>query len=103
MLSDLMFRRLGLGWEPSMGLDVVHRVAMEAAPVMGWSDHETRAQVAAYESFVRDHFNLQEQLTRAEAGSAVHCGAEHGQSYDSSATSPFSTDLSIHPSHQLFQ
>src|SRR3546814_19955265 len=77
MLSDLMFRRLGLGWEPSMGLDVVHRVAMEAAPVMGWSDHETRAQVAAYESFVRDHFNPQEQRTRAEAGSAVNGGAAH--------------------------
>src|SRR3546814_20751792 len=79
MLSDLMFRRLGLGWEPSMGLDVVHHVAMEAAPVMGWSDHETRAQVAAYESFVRDHFNPQEQRTRAEAGSAVNGGAAHGQ------------------------
>jgi glycerol-3-phosphate dehydrogenase len=55
-LADLMFRRVGLGWKPSMGLEVAERVARAIAPAMGWSDAEVSAQVRAYEAHVQDHF-----------------------------------------------
>jgi len=65
-LSDLMFRRVGLGWKPAMGLDVAERVAREIAPVMGWTEDEVAGQMRAYASFVRDNFGP----IRADTGAA---------------------------------
>ncbi|KAA0911274.1 FAD-dependent oxidoreductase [Pusillimonas sp. ANT_WB101] len=56
-LSDLMFRRVGLGWGPKMGLNVAQRAADAVADILGWDAQEVDRQVAAYEYFVRDNFN----------------------------------------------
>lgn len=52
-LSDLMMRRLGLGWEPDQGLAQAPEIAEIAAPYMGWSRVQAQTQVRAY----RDHLS----------------------------------------------
>ncbi|MGB6008104.1 FAD-dependent oxidoreductase [Castellaniella sp.] len=78
-LADLMFRRVGLGWEPSMGLDVVRRVAGAIAPEMGWSEAQTADQVRRYESFVQDNFGP----VRAGAGAKEAAMAATGTDFHS--------------------
>lgn len=56
-LSDLLFRRVGLGWGPNMGLNVVRQVADEVADILGWDAADIDKQVADYTHFVRDNFN----------------------------------------------
>ncbi len=56
-LSDLMFRRVGLGWGHNMGLNVAHQAAQAVADIMGWDAPEVNRQVTDYEHFVRENFN----------------------------------------------
>ncbi len=56
-LSDLMFRRVSLGWGHNMGLNVARPAAQAVADIMGWDDLEVDRQVANYEHFVRENFN----------------------------------------------
>lgn len=56
-LSDLMFRRVGLGWGHNMGLNVARQAAQAVADIMGWDAPEVGRQVADYEHFVRENFN----------------------------------------------
>ena len=47
-LSDILRRRLSVGWEPDLGLRHVETVAKLAAPHLGWTPEETAAQVARF-------------------------------------------------------
>ena len=56
-LTDLLFRRVGLGWTPAMGLDVARKAAFSVADILGWSNDEIDRQVESYERFVQENFN----------------------------------------------
>lgn len=47
-LSDLIWRRLGLAWEPGAGLDRADALAAAIAPVLGWDAERSRAEVAEW-------------------------------------------------------
>lgn len=49
-LSDLLMRRLGLGWEPDQGLALARSVAQAAAPHLGWSEGRVEDELLAYET-----------------------------------------------------
>lgn len=57
-LSDILRRRLSVGWEPDFGLRHVERAAKLAAPHLGWTSEETAAQVAAFVDETITEFNL---------------------------------------------
>lgn len=47
-LSDILRRRLSVGWEPDLGLRHVDRAAKLAAPHLGWTPEETAAKIADF-------------------------------------------------------
>lgn len=49
-LSDLLMRRLGLGWEPDQGLALARSVAQAAAPHLGWSEGRVEDELLAYKA-----------------------------------------------------
>ncbi|AZV78660.1 FAD-dependent oxidoreductase [Parasedimentitalea marina] len=49
-LTDLLMRRLGLGWEPDQGVAQARSIAEVAAPHMGWSDARVDAELHAYQN-----------------------------------------------------
>ncbi|MGR3616165.1 MAG: FAD-dependent oxidoreductase [Paracoccaceae bacterium] len=49
-LSDLMMRRLGLGWEPDQGKARARSVAEIAAPHLGWSAETVEDELTAYQA-----------------------------------------------------
>lgn len=55
-VSDILRRRLSLGWEPDLGLSRARMVADLAAPHLAWSPDETAAQLAAFVEEVRQDF-----------------------------------------------
>ncbi|WP_114285562.1 FAD-dependent oxidoreductase [Candidatus Halocynthiibacter alkanivorans] len=52
-LSDLIMRRLGLGWDNDQGLALARPVAEVAAPVLQWSDARIEAEVSAFEAHLQ--------------------------------------------------
>ena len=52
-LTDLMTRRLGLGWEPDQGMGQVKRVAGLAAAELGWSADRVEVEVKQYRAYLR--------------------------------------------------
>ncbi len=48
-LTDLLMRRLGLGWEPDQGVAQARSIAEVAAPHMGWSKARVDAEIHAYQ------------------------------------------------------
>ncbi|MDH2091643.1 FAD-dependent oxidoreductase [Rhizobium pusense] len=48
MLSDILRRRLSVGWEPDLGRRHAKAAAALAAPHLGWTPQETATQVAAF-------------------------------------------------------
>ena len=48
-LTDLLMRRLGVGWEPDQGVAQARSIAEIAAPHMGWSEVQVDAEVHAYQ------------------------------------------------------
>ncbi len=51
-LDDLLFRRTGQAWSPTLGIDTARRAAQVVAPEMNWSVDEIETQVARYTSVV---------------------------------------------------
>lgn len=49
-LSDLLMRRLGLGWEPDQGIDQAREIAEIAAPHLGWSNSRVDDELIAYQT-----------------------------------------------------
>lgn len=47
-LSDILRRRLSVGWEPDLGLRHAEAAARFAAPHLGWTSEETAAQIARF-------------------------------------------------------
>ncbi len=47
-LSDILRRRLSVGWEPDLGLRHAESAARFAAPHLGWTPDETAAQIARF-------------------------------------------------------
>nr|WP_323130757.1 glycerol-3-phosphate dehydrogenase C-terminal domain-containing protein [Sinorhizobium medicae] len=47
-LSDILRRRLSVGWEPDLGLRNVESAAKLAAPHLGWTPEETAAEIADF-------------------------------------------------------
>lgn len=48
-LTDLLMRRLGLGWEPDQGIEQARSVAEIAAPILGWSDAQVETELRNYQ------------------------------------------------------
>jgi glycerol-3-phosphate dehydrogenase len=47
-LSDLLWRRFGVGWSSCQGLDMAEPAAGLMGPLLGWSDDERHSQIARY-------------------------------------------------------
>lgn len=54
-LADLMFRRIGIGWNKDMGAADIHRIASEVGPTLGWDAVRTRAEIDGYFAQLREH------------------------------------------------
>lgn len=55
-LSDILRRRLLVAWSEDLGLGVAEEASRPAAAVLGWSDQERQAQLAAYRAEVERSF-----------------------------------------------
>ncbi|MGE3150549.1 MAG: FAD-dependent oxidoreductase [Pseudorhodoplanes sp.] len=55
-LSDLLFRRVKLGWNGDMGLNAAREAARSVADLLGWDDDDIEAEVERYRQEVRDNF-----------------------------------------------
>ena len=62
-LTDLLFRRVGVGWSRTMGAEAALRAAEAAAEPLGWDRPKVQAEVAAY----RQHLEAQHTLRRLQA------------------------------------
>ena len=45
---DILFRRIGVGWSKTMGVEAARMVAETAAVVFGWDNARVKAKVVAY-------------------------------------------------------
>jgi glycerol-3-phosphate dehydrogenase len=57
-LSDILRRRLSVGWEPDLGLRHAETTAKLAAPHLAWTPEETTAQVANFVKETSTEFGL---------------------------------------------
>lgn len=57
-LSDILRRRLSVGWEADLGRRYAETTAKLAAPHLGWTPEETAAQVAAFMEETMTEFGL---------------------------------------------
>ncbi len=64
-LSDILRRRLSVGWDSDLGLSKAHTAAQLAAPHLGWSSAETAAQLAAFIDETRREFGLNSEQNPA--------------------------------------
>jgi glycerol-3-phosphate dehydrogenase len=55
-LTDLLFRRTPVGWQPDMGLDHARLAAETVADLLGWDDARITAEVETYRRFVAENF-----------------------------------------------
>ncbi|MDK3018809.1 FAD-dependent oxidoreductase [Pseudodonghicola flavimaris] len=56
-LTDLMFRRVNLGWQVGMGLPHAEAVAGAVADLLGWDATRIAQELAAYRAFVAENFH----------------------------------------------
>ncbi|WP_318608499.1 FAD-dependent oxidoreductase [Mesorhizobium sp. BAC0120] len=61
-LSDILRRRLSVGWEPDLGLSHAETAARLAAPHLGWTPEETKAQIAGFIRETTAEFGLRHAL-----------------------------------------
>ncbi|WP_137389456.1 FAD-dependent oxidoreductase [Rhodoligotrophos defluvii] len=66
-LTDLMFRRVMIGWNPGMGVSEARAAAEAVADVLGWDDARITAEVDAYLAFIAEHFAPAALRTRRAA------------------------------------
>ena len=62
-LTDLLFRRVGVGWSRTMGAEAALEAAEAAAESLGWDRPKVQAEVAAY----RQHLEDQHTVRRVQA------------------------------------
>lgn len=55
-LAGILRRRLPAGWEPDLGMTHVEEVARIAAPLLGWSEEQTEAEIERFRRQTRLHF-----------------------------------------------
>ena len=55
-LTDLLFRRVGLGWTASMGAETAESAARKVAGLMGWDEAKVAREVAAYRAEIATLF-----------------------------------------------
>jgi glycerol-3-phosphate dehydrogenase len=60
-LSDILRRRLSVGWEPDLGLAHAEMAASLAAPHLGWTPEQTAAEVAQFITETIGEFGLRRQ------------------------------------------
>ena len=53
-LIDILFRRTGTGWNPSMGADAARKAAETVAPALGWDAARIDAEVARYHEYLAE-------------------------------------------------
>ncbi|MCG7360557.1 FAD-dependent oxidoreductase [Roseomonas sp. ACRSG] len=58
-LSDLLFRRLLVGWSESMGQGAAQQAAQSVADILGWDEERVEQEVNAYHARLR-HLHLME-------------------------------------------
>lgn len=57
-LADLLFRRVGTGWETRLGAGLAHAVADNVADLFGWESAQIEKQVREYHAIARGCFRL---------------------------------------------
>jgi len=57
-LSDILRRRLSIGWGEDLGLNSAAEAARLAAPLLGWSELETAAQIEGYRAETEAEFGF---------------------------------------------
>lgn len=57
-VSDILRRRLSVGWEPDLGLRYVEMAAKLAAPHLGWTPEETAVQIVGFIEETATEFGL---------------------------------------------
>ena len=55
-LSDILRRRLSVGWQPDLGLGDADAASRLAAGILGWSEEERQVQLSAYHAEVEQNF-----------------------------------------------
>ena len=53
-LSDMLMRRLGLGWRSDQGIELARPVAKTMAPILGWSIEKIEEEIIEYRSLLKD-------------------------------------------------
>jgi glycerol-3-phosphate dehydrogenase len=51
-LIDLMFRRLGLGWTSTLGIEVAEKVALLASDSLGWDEERRSLEIDNYKNYL---------------------------------------------------
>ena len=69
-LTDILFRRLPVGWSADMGYGVAERAAESVADILGWDRARIDAEVAAYRAELRGLYRVREAEHAVEAGAA---------------------------------
>ncbi|RWB69979.1 FAD-dependent oxidoreductase [Mesorhizobium sp.] len=64
-LSDILRRRLSVGWSPDLGLSSVEEAADFAGPILNWSPDERAKQVACYRAEVERSFRPRSSISRS--------------------------------------
>ena len=55
-LIDIMFRRVGAGWTPTLGVEGVEAAAVIAGKILGWDDERRIQEVDNYLDFLRQSY-----------------------------------------------
>jgi glycerol-3-phosphate dehydrogenase len=66
-LSDILRRRVSVGWQPDLGLGDADAASRLAAEILGWSEEERQAQLLAYRAEVEQNFRPRSAVTSEEA------------------------------------
>ena len=55
-LIDIMFRRVGAGWTPTLGVEGVEAAAVIAGKILGWDDERRNQEIDNYLDFLRQSY-----------------------------------------------
>jgi len=62
-LVDLLFRRVGAGWSPTMGYAAAERAAEAVAATMGWDRARVDAEIGRYRAHLKQLYRIEPDRT----------------------------------------
>lgn len=86
-LTDILRRRLSVGWEPDLGLSHAEAAAELAAPHLGWTPQEAAAEIAKFTDETLSEYGFRRQEVRtanptAQSSNATRTHSQFGQNDD---------------------